>query len=203
VNQVLQENEQELLLRLNNGDRHAFSQIYQKYLDSLYKYIYLFTKSNEQTEEVLQEVFIRIWENRADLRNIESFKNYLFRSAKNKLIDVIRQNQVRHRILSEFKRRNVDKELIGGDEIDYREYYRIVQQAIEKLPPKRKQILCLNIEYGLSQGEIAQQLQISKSVVQKQLYKALDFVRQYLEQRSGVSFNSFIILAFFTGLVLQ
>jgi RNA polymerase sigma-70 factor (ECF subfamily) len=198
LNQVQQDNDYELLLRLKNGDRQAFSQIYSKYLDSLYKYIYLFTKSNEQTSEVIQEVFIRIWEKRGTLTNIESFKSYLFRSAKNKLIDVVRQNQVRHRILSELKRKNDDYLLMEEDEIAYREYYRIVQQAIEKLPPKRKQILRLNIEHGLSQGEIAQQLHISKSVVQKQLYKALDFVRRYLTHRSGVSFNS--LSALFTFL---
>lgn len=181
--------EKELLAMVATGNRPAFTQLYSAHLGNLYRYIFLFTKSKEETEEILQEIFIKIWENREKLPEIDSMENYLFRFARNKLLDNIRHLQIRQRVLSEIKRTKDASETTTSDQCTYREYYRLVQQAIEKLPPKRKLIFRLNIENGLSQDEIALQLNISKSVVQKQIYRASHFVREYLFKHDEISFS--------------
>ncbi len=188
--------EKVLLALVANGDRKAFAQIYTGSLNNLHRYIFLFTKSKEETEEILQEIFIKIWENRERLSEIDSFKNYLFRVAKNKLLDKVRQMQIRQRVLAEIKRSRVIAESTTSDQCAYREYYKVVQQAIEKLPPKRKLIFRLNIENGLSQDEIAEQLNISKSVVQKQIYSASHFVKKYLLEHGEIAFS--VLVAFFS-----
>ncbi len=180
-------NEKTMLAMVATGNRIAFTKLYTAQLPHLYRYIFLFTKSREETEEILQEIFIKIWENREKLAAIESLKDYLFRMAKNKLLDKIRHQQIRQKVLSEIKRTKDITASTTSDQCAYREYYHIVQQAIEKLPPKRKLIFRLNIENGLSQDEIATQLNISKSVVKKQLYSASHFVRQYLFEHSEIS----------------
>jgi RNA polymerase sigma-70 factor (ECF subfamily) len=181
--------EKALLALIANGDRQAFTEIYRSYLSNLYRYIFLFTKSEEETREILQEIFIKLWENRQKLSEIESFENYLFRTVKNKLLDKIRQIQIRQRVHLEIKRSRLVSENTTSDQCAYREYYRVVQQAIEKLPPKRKLIFRLNIENGLSQDEIAAQLNISKSVVQKQMYSASHFVKKYLHKHGEIAFS--------------
>lgn len=191
---VAKYDEKALLAMVATGNRQAFTQLYTTHLNNLYRYIFLFTKSKEETEEILQEIFIKIWENREKLPEVDSLKNYLFRSAKNKLIDNIRHLQIRQRVLSEIKRTKDISETSTSDQCAYREYYHVVQQAIEKLPPKRKLIFRLNIENGLSQDEIAIQLNISKSVVQKQTYKASHFVREYLYKNGEISFSILVIL---------
>lgn len=185
--------EKALLTLVAKGDRGAFKQLYSSYLNDLHHFIFLFTKSKEETEDILQEIFIKIWENREKLPEVDSLKNYLFRFAKNKLLDNIRHLQVRQRVLSEIRRTKNISENTTGDQYTYKEYYHLVQQAIEKLPPKRKLIFRLNIENGLSQDEIASQLNISKSVVQKQIYKASYFVREYLFTHSEPSFCLVVI----------
>lgn len=180
--------EKALLARVAQGDRQAFGQLYSNYLSSLYQYIFLFTKSKEESEEVLQDIFIKIWEHREKLLEVESFKNYLFRFAKNKLLDKFRHLQIRLAVLAEIRRSRNYAGSFTSDECDYREYYRMVQQAIEKLPRRRKLIFRLNIENGFSQDEIARELRISKSVVQKQIYRATDFVRKYLFEHGEISF---------------
>jgi RNA polymerase sigma-70 factor (family 1) len=180
--------EKALLTRVASGDRQAFSQLYSSHISSLYNYIFLFTKSKEETEEILQDIFIRIWEHREKLVAVESFKNYVFRFAKNKLLDKFRHLQVRLAVLAEIKHTRTFSGTLTSDECDYREYYKIVQQAIEKLPRRRKLIFRLNIENGFSQDEIARELRISKSVVQKQIYRATAFVRKYLFDHGEVSF---------------
>lgn len=191
--------EKELLALVATGNRQAFTQLYTTYLNNLYRYIFLFTKSKEETEEILQEIFIKIWETREKLPEVASVKNYLFRFAKNKLLDKIRHLQIRQRVLSEIKRTKDISETTTSDQCTYREYYRLVQQAIEKLPPKRKLIFRLNIENGLSQDEIAMQLNISKSVVQKQVYSASNFVREYLFKHGEISFSILVAALFLSS----
>lgn len=179
--------EKGLLALVASGDRQAFAQFYTQHLNYLFRYIFLFTKSKQDAEEILQDIFIRIWEQREKLVQIGNIRDYLHRMAKNKMLDNIRHQQIRHRVQLEIRRTNDMAASSTADLCAYKEYYTIVQQAIEKLPPKRKLIFRLNIENGLSQEEIAGQLHISKSVVQKQLYSATHFVRNYLFEHSEIS----------------
>jgi len=185
-----------LLQRIAEGDRVAFTWFYTSHLNKLYRYIFLFTKSKEDTEEILQDIFIKIWENREKLREIDLASSYLTQIAKNKIIDKVRSMQTRHRVLSEIRRSREGFAYTTGDDCVYREYYLVVQEAIEKLPPKRKLIFRLNTENGLSQDEIANQLKISRSVVQKQLYSATHFVRKYLFEHGEISMSILFALIF-------
>ncbi|MEP6749539.1 MAG: RNA polymerase sigma-70 factor [Bacteroidota bacterium] len=187
--------ERAMIAMVAAGNRVAFTKLYSAHLPHLYRYIFLVTKSKEETEEILQEIFIKIWENREKLEAIESLQSYLFRMAKNKLLDNVRHLQIRHKVLAEIKRTKDMDASTTSDQCAYREYYQIVQQAIDRLPPKRKLIFRLNIENGLSQDEIALHLNISKSVVKKQLHSASRFVRQYLGDHSEISIP--VILAVF------
>lgn len=180
-------NEKALLALVADGNRQAFGEFYAAHLVNLYNYIYLFTKSKQDSEEILQEIFIKIWDQREKLTKIDSITDYMFRMAKNKLLDNIRHQQIRHRVQMEIRRTNDLAVSTTAEQCAYKEYYHIVQEAIEKLPPKRRLIFKLNIENGLSQDEIAGQLHISKSVVQKQLYSATHFVRQYLFEHSEIA----------------
>jgi RNA polymerase sigma-70 factor (family 1) len=186
--------EKSLLAAVASGDRSAFNQLYAAHINNVYEYIFLFTKSKEETEELLQEVFVNLWEKREKLAEVDSFKSYLFRAAKNRLITNVRHMQVKHRVLSEIGRTTDDSQHTTEYDVTYKEYHQVLQKAIAKLPPKRKLIFRLNMENGLSYDEIAHQLQISKSVVKNQLYKALDFIRQYLSQHGADSLTVIIIL---------
>lgn len=182
-------NESLLLEMAAAGDRRAFTQLYKDHLNNVFNYIFLFTKSKEETEELIQDVFVKIWENREKLPDVQFFKSYLFKMAKNKLIDQVRHQQIKYRVFAEVKRTKVASEDITTNQAAYKEYYLIVQQAIEKLPTKRKFIFKLSTENGLSHDEIAARLNISKSAVKKQLYNASDFVRNYLAKHGELSLS--------------
>ena len=182
--------EKTLLVMVSTGNRKAFTQLYNTHLNMLYCYIFRFTRSKDESEEILQNLFVKIWEKREKLAQIESFKGYSFRMANNMLIDNIRRIRIRNRVFSEIIISKGNTEFGTTDDIAYREYYRIVQNAIELLPPKRKLIFKLNIEKGLSYEETANELNISKSVVQKQAYKAIHFVREYLYIHGNIALPS-------------
>jgi RNA polymerase sigma-70 factor (ECF subfamily) len=191
---VPQYEEKMLLMQVAAGDRKAFTELYSQYVEDVYSFIFLFTKSKEDSEEIMQDVFVKIWEKREKLLEVESFKSYLYKAAKNKLISEVRHLQIKHRVLSEIKRNKATSYETANYEIDYRAYYQAVQKAIEKLPPKRKLIFRLSTENGLSHDEIASQLKISKSFVKNQLYKSYDFVRQYLSRHGEFYFPMLIAL---------
>lgn len=188
------EDENVLLADVANGSREAFAKLYTRHLNNLVRYVSLVNKSNEETEEIIQEVFVKIWERRERLPEVDSFKNYLFRCAKNKLLDNFRRQEVRRRALIEIGRHKVVIASTTTDQAEYKEYYFLVQQAIERLPPQRKLIFRLKTEGGYTPSEIADQLNISSSVVKKQMYKAAHFVREYLLKNGEISLQALLLV---------
>jgi len=178
--------EADLLRQVSEGDRKAFTILYSRYLNQLYRYIYLFTKSKEISEEIVQNVFIKIWTNRQALTNITSFKGYLYRSAKNLLLDEIRKNQVQTKVHLTLMPRTEESHMESDAIIIYNQYYQIAQDAINLLPEKRKQIVELRIKHHMTLDEIAIELSISKSVVKKQLYAGLYFIKAYLRKYAEI-----------------
>lgn len=185
-----------LLLRgIAHGDRNAFTSLYSQYLDQVYRYVFLFTKSEAITEEIVQEVFIRIWERREQLERVLSFRAYLFRAARNRVVDFVRHRQVEDRTMAGYLAgKNTLTPETPGEAFDYKAYYLLVQKAMEDLSPQRQLIFRLNTEKGMSHDEIAAELNISKSAVKKQFYEAIDHVRTYLSQHGELSF-ALILLA--------
>ena len=174
--------ERELLKRIATGDRKAFTIVYSRYLHDLYHYVYLFTKSKETSEEIIQTLFLKIWERRETLGNIAFFKAYLYRSAKNLLLDEIRRNQLQTKMCLALKPSTEESSETSDAKIIYNQYYQMTQDAIRQLPEKRKQIVELRTKDDLTLDEIAEKLSISKGVVKKQLYAGMAFIRVHLQK---------------------
>jgi RNA polymerase sigma-70 factor (family 1) len=189
-------NESELLRQVSQGDRSAFKILYNAYFVYAQAYIALFEPSGECLDELTQDVFVRIWEKRGQLEKVESFKKYLFLVTRNLVFNYFRSLKIQYKV----------KELAGVAEIGengpesqllYKQYYRIAQEAMDKLPPGRRKVLKMSIDEGLSLDEIASTLKISKAGVKKQLYAATSFVRQYLHDHGELTSLLFVFLSLF------
>lgn len=191
------DDERELLKRIADDDRAAFTILYSHHLNNLYRYIYLFTKSKDTSEEIIQNVFIKIWERRETLGSITSFKAYLYRSAKNLLLDEVRKNQVKTKVFFTLKPDSEESYEESDAKIIYDQYYQIAQDAINLLPKKRKQIVELRTNEDLTLDEIAEKLSISKCVVKKQLYTGMHFIRDYLHKHAELTPAFIPLLNFF------
>jgi RNA polymerase sigma-70 factor (family 1) len=188
--------EKELLRALSEGDRHAYTTLYSRYLDTLFQYILLFAGSRETAEGITQEVFLRIWEKRAGMGEVESFKAYLFRAAKNQLINHINREKIWVRVAGRLGETggNTGNTEDTQHQVDYHQAQTLLRQAIQQLPPKRKQVFLLSTEENLSLDEIAAHMGISKNVVKKQLYDAYASVRAYLTEHGDLSFYLILLL---------
>jgi RNA polymerase sigma-70 factor (ECF subfamily) len=191
------QDEQRLTAGLAAGDRQAFTALYTRHLDALYQYILLFTGNPQEAEEIVQDVFVRIWERRALLGEIGSFKAYVFRAAKNQLINFLKREQVRLRVAGNLQAAAPDDNVNASgtrEQVDYRGTRALLGQAIRELPKRRKEIFLLSTEEGLSLDEIAVRLGISKNVVKKQLYEGYAAVREYLTRNGELSAYLILLL---------
>jgi RNA polymerase sigma factor (sigma-70 family) len=192
-------NEKELLRQVAQGDRRAFQLLYTAYFPFVQRHISLFEPSKNSLDDLTQDVFVRIWLKRAHLEKVESFKGYLFMVSRNVVFNFIRALKLEQKI------RNLDEsgEAVAStdteNEILFRQYYQLAQDAIEKLPAGRRKVLKMSIDDGLTLDEIASELRISRSGVKKQLYAATAFVRQYLQEHAEITLLLFVFLSLFDG----
>lgn len=173
--------EQALLEKVAVGDWHAFADIYNFYVPKLHRFIYPFVNHNkEDIEEVIQDVFLKLWKKREELTAVRSFEAYLFRMAKNQLIDLKKQHSSQQRIIAKITpRQNVYDESVH-DKLVYSEYHKLAKAALDLLTPQRRKIFEMRVEEEMSIDEIASQLNISRSAVKKQLYEAIHFVKKHI-----------------------
>lgn len=187
-------NEKELLVQVSHGDREAFKVLYTTCYPHVQRYISLFETSGRVLDDLTQDVFVRIWEKRARLVEVESFKGYLFMVTRNVVLNFIRAIKVRRKI------KELDETVVVGEndlenELLYKQYYGVAVEAMEKLPPGRRKVLKMSIDEGLTLDEIAARLDISRSGVKKQLYAATAFVRQYLQEHGEISLGLILFLS--------
>lgn len=189
-----------LLQEASVGSRDAYTTLYTFYLPKLYKYIYPFVKfSKEDTEEILHDMFMKIWERKEKLSNIKSFNSYLYSMARNKLVNLHEHTKVKQKAISYMAAHAVHTGNSTDDNYIYAQYQDVIQQAINALPPKRKRIFEMSAYEELSQDEIATALAISKSMVKKQLYAATRHVKEYL--RLHTDLTAFIAICLTAGLL--
>lgn len=185
-------NEPHLILQASKGSREAFTALYSHHLDAVTQYVHLFTRSQDEADEIIQEVFVRIWEQREKLADITAFRPYIARSARNRLLDHLRHQQVRKAAFVDLLQREAAPDT-PEDIWNYRAIYEKVQRQIAALPAQCQHVFRLSVERGLSLDEIAAELNISKSGVKNQLYKAQKLIRECFEEKDTLAFFLFIL----------
>jgi RNA polymerase sigma-70 factor (ECF subfamily) len=185
-----------LVKKMAQGDWKAFTELFHFYLPRLSRFIYPFANHSVQdTEEIIQEVFLKIWEKRETLQAVHRFDHYLFRMAKNKLIDMIRHQQAHEKkhfhysLLKEASHSEPEQALL------YAEYHDAAKTAVSLLSPKLQSVFLMSTENELSLDEIACRLNLPKATVKKRLYLACVSVKNYL--RAHVAWSTPLLVLYF------
>lgn len=172
-------NDNELVAKLKKGKIQAFDSLFQKYSGKLYSFVFSYTGSHEEAEDITQEVFFKIWLNRCSLKPDLSFNAYIIVIARNLMFNLFKKRAQNNKYIGYAK--NAPKDLNQTeDHIIFSELERHSNRCIEKLPARCKQIFMLSRQNGLSIKEIADKLQISPSTVENQINKALKLIRKDL-----------------------
>ncbi|WP_309713980.1 RNA polymerase sigma-70 factor [Siphonobacter sp. SORGH_AS_0500] len=173
--------DQELLARLQEGDESVFSSLYDRYWSPLYAYVYNRIRLIEESEELVQEVFIIFWENHSALTVTDSLAPYLFSVLKKRLLSYFRSEKVRSQYaehFSHFLSQQVDNST--DEEWAAEDLKQRIEYAISELPNKCQQVFWMSRRQQLSIEEIARELQISNRTVENYLTTALKHLRSVL-----------------------
>lgn len=177
---LLKESDKNLVIQLKENEVEAFDLLFHKYSEKLYSFAYSLLKNHEDSKEIIQEAFIRIWEKRHDIDCSKSFKSYLFKISYNLIIDQLRA-RIKDTKYKEFLVRYFESEKIElKSNIDYETISKQVRNAVSELPEKRRRIYVLSREAGLSHKEIAIKMEISVKTVENQINLSLRHIRERL-----------------------
>lgn len=159
-----------------------FSGIFRQHEYRLYMLALKLTKSEHIAQDIIQDVFLKLWEQRKFIGNIGNMEAWLYRLTENKVIDFLRKAAVDSR-LRKIIWNNIQESKDDAEEyVVVREYNEIIQRAINELPPQRKLIYQLNRDGGLNYQEIASELQLSRHTVKNQLFTAVQSIRKYISR---------------------
>jgi len=178
--------ESKLITSLHENDILAFNEIYQRYSQKVYNFTLKHIERKEDIEDLIQEVFITIWNRREDLNEDRSFNGYVFTITLNSIRKYYRK-KIRNRLLAEnWVTSHAQISDITSDTINYDDINEIAEQIINKLPPKRKEVFILSREKGLRNEEIAKIMHISKKTVENHLNLALKELRSHLVREAFI-----------------
>ncbi len=175
-----EENESELIRRISSDDKFAFEILFKKYYADLVRFSFHMTKSIEVSEDIVQDVFIKVWEGRKNLDPKRSIKIYLYRAVKNQTLNYLKHLKFESfsGIVEDFE--NVSDESNPEMDLYYSELEKIVQEAIQHLPERCRLIFLLHRQNGLTYSEIAQILGLSIKTIEAQMGHALKVLKKIL-----------------------
>ena len=181
--------ENDLVLSLKDGNLRAFGELFDRYGKRLYHFSMGYLKSAQSAEEIVQDVFLKIWLNREELSAHKSFESYMFTIAKNAILNTIRKSKSEQVYLN-YAKLHPSKDILLDDELDFNELEKAYKDAIEQLSPRRMEIYLLSKEQFLSNADIAVKMNISIKTVENQMTSAISEVRKNLRSLgfSGIIF---------------
>lgn len=187
------ENDSWLLEKIKQGDETAFRRLFDKYWQDLFKLACKRLPSREDAADIVQEVFLSLWNNIEKLNKGSDPAAYLFISLRNRTFNYYEKQAVRFKYLLNQPFNPIESEDAIVGSIQQKELQQIIAAEIEKMPGKMREIYQLSREQQLSISEIAELLMISPQTVKNQLHRALDRLRESLRDKTGLFILFFLI----------
>jgi len=185
------------LSMMKEGNEYFFNLLFEKYRNQLFNYLFKVTKSRETAEEIVLDVFLKLWHGREAVTEIENLEAFLFRVAHNKAIDFFRaakrnptmQQEIWELITEAISYETADKKLLD------RNMEEMVKTAVNQLSPQRRKVYYLRNSGDLSYGEIAKELNLSTNTVRNHLAASMQFIREFLLKNDLLK----LMIAFYLG----
>ena len=173
------------LQQIAEGDETAFRNLYDMYWEHLYSVSLLLTKSESLSEDLVQEIFLKIWFKREQLSEVEKLEGYLFIVARNHIFNTLkkiqREEEHKKHVLDWFENNGQDPENV----LLFKESTALLQQAVEQLTSQQQAIYKMTREQGMSYEQVAIQLNISPHTVRNHIVNSLKMIREYLREHAS------------------
>lgn len=173
--------DERLIGRFRDGDMEVFRKIYNSFCEPLYRFAFSYLKDSYEAEEIVQDVFLKVWEKREEVDVQKSFKSYLYRITVNKVF-----NELKHRVVKQkYEQHALNFEQINSEtpesSIQFQELKTKLEQILKQLPDQQRSIFIMSRWKGQTNAEIAQSLNLSIRTVENQIYRAAKFIKLHLK----------------------
>ena len=180
----LTQNDKYFFEEIKTGNKQAFDSLFRLYYQDLCRYALFLTCNPDDAEEIVQEMFFKLWQNHKNISIPVAVKSYLYTSIKNAVLNNLKHEKVK---ASFIKEKQIQEYNLDSSEImENAESLRNISNAIEQLPQKRREIFILCKLDGLKYKEIAEKLDISIKTVENQMGEALKFLREKLSDKEFI-----------------
>lgn len=173
--------DQKLYDDLRRGKEYAFAAVFDRYNRLLYTIAYRFLKSEEEAEDAVQYLFMKLWEQRETFSFESGIRSLLFTILKNYILNELRHRSLVFEKLYEISQQTNEEEDNFLIQFEHSELRKSLRIAIDKLPPQKQKICLLKIEYGLSNQEIADKMGITVPTVKSHYTQAIKTLRKEIE----------------------
>jgi len=171
-----------LAAQIKSGNQLAFATIYDRYSKYMYLLAYRYLKSQDMTEDAVQQVFVNFWINRIKINEHLNIRSFLFTALKNHTLNTIRDERRAIAKNYEFLMESVHKDFYDNDIEESLEKTSLIEKAVKNLSPQRRQIFYLKNIEGYSNQEIADKVNISVNTVKSQYYHILKEIREHVSE---------------------
>ena len=176
--------DQNLVQLLQKGNVAAFDSLFKIYSPKLFGFALKYFKNETDAEELVQEVFVKVWENRQSLKSELSFKSYLFTIALNRIRKYFNKKATSLRYLESLQQEPDFTDSTAIQDDDYESALKQINHIIDQMPPRRREIFMKSKLEGRSSKEIAAELNISAGTVDNQVSEALRFIRNHMKSEN-------------------
>ena len=184
----------ELAYKIKAGEKNAYQELFERYAPRIYQFSLSYLKNQADAEELVQDVFLKIWEKRDTLDQSKNIKSFIFKIAVNTIYDFIRHKNIEN-AFSDFVRSNSE---VGSNNtwhsVIFDEMQENLQKLLSQLPEQQQKIFQLSKEEGFSNEEIATKMNLSKRTVENHLYRAVSFLRENFNNESLISVLFFYLI---------
>lgn len=167
----------------SKGNIKAFDFLYSIYCPRLQQFVYGLIKEKSETEEIVQDVFVKLWINRDALKNYNSFESYLFSIAYNATLGYLRKKATEKKYIEYVKSvQVVSEEAIAENKMDLNILSQKLEEAINNMPPRQREVFKLKHKENYTYKEIANKLNISINTVENHMVKSHNFLKKELSK---------------------
>jgi len=183
--------DQKLVKTLKKGDVFAFNELFHKYSQKVYNFSIKHLENEEDVKDLVQEIFMKIWDKRKEIDANKSFNGFLFTITLNLIRNYFRKKVKDRKLINKWLEETEPYSDSTKLSIEFRSLEKAVNTIVEQLPPKRRMVFRLSRNEGLSNDDIARRMNIQKKTVENHLNLALRYLRERLQEQS------FLVILFF------
>lgn len=182
-----------IVAELSKDNDSSLEELFNYYYPRLFNFSKSFLKIEDGIDDILQEVFVKIWQNRKIIKTADTFNSYIFTITRNLLLNELRSRLKRKNIKDEVRKLSIASEYSLLEQIEYQDLKDKIDNVVNELPERQKEIFVLSRSEGLSHKEIAKKLNISTKTVEYHITQAIRFLKGELMTAGLVSLLYFYL----------